>query len=55
MKYTKEYWNKNQSGYSIYFGFGNTKEEFSFINSYDYDGKYITWCIDMMERMNTQA
>ena len=21
-------------------------DEFSFINSYDYDGKYVTWCID---------
>lgn len=44
MKYTKSYCNEHKGQFPIYSG--NTKEEFSFIDSYDYDGNYITWCID---------
>ncbi|EPB8176400.1 restriction endonuclease subunit S [Clostridium perfringens] len=44
MKYTKLYCNEHKGEYPIYSG--STKKEFAFIDSYDYKGKYITWCID---------
>lgn len=44
MKYTKSYCNSNKGEYPIYSG--STKNVFGNISSYDYDGKYITWCID---------
>lgn len=44
VKYTKNYCNRNRGEYPVYSG--NTREEFSFINTYDYNGKYLTWSID---------
>ncbi|MBO5565829.1 MAG: restriction endonuclease subunit S [Succinivibrio sp.] len=43
-KYTKVYCNNNKGNYPLYSA--NTEKEFSFINSFDYDGKYITWAKD---------
>lgn len=42
--YTKSYCNGNQGQFPVYSG--NTFSEFSFINSYDYDGEYLSWAID---------
>ena len=42
--YTKSYCNKHRGQYPVYSG--NTFTEFAFINSYDYDGEYLSWAID---------
>lgn len=42
--YTKSYCNEHQGQYPVYSG--NTFTEFAFINSYDYDGEYLSWAID---------
>lgn len=43
-KYTKAYCYNNKGAYPVYSA--NTEEEFSFINSWDYEGQYITWTKD---------
>lgn len=43
-KYTKSYSVKNVGGFSLYSG--QTDREYANINSYDYDGSYLTWAKD---------
>lgn len=43
-KYTKSYCNSNEGIYPLYSA--NTETEFANINSYDYDGEFITWTKD---------
>lgn len=43
-KYTKAFCNNHKGEFPVYSG--NTKEAFAYIDSYDYDAKYITWCGD---------
>ncbi len=42
--YTKNYCQKNKGDFPVYSG--NTKTVFENINSYDYDGEYLTWAKD---------
>lgn len=43
-KYTKSYCNSNEGIYPLYSA--NTETEFANINSYDYDGEFISWTKD---------
>lgn len=43
-KYTKTYCNQHKGNNSVYSS--NTKENFFMIDSFDYNGKYITWSTD---------
>lgn len=43
-KYTKTYCNRNKGDYPVYSS--NTKDKFFKIDSYAYDGNYITWSTD---------
>ena len=45
--YTKTYCNSHKRPYPVYSG--NTVSEFSLIDSYDYDGKYLSWSIDGLD------
>lgn len=42
--YTRSYCNVHQGQFPVYSG--NTFTEFAFIDSYDYDGEYLSWAID---------
>lgn len=42
--YTRSYCNKNEGDFPLYSA--NTETEFANINSYDYDGEFITWAKD---------
>lgn len=43
-KYVKKYCNEHKGKYPVYSG--SKTNCFAYVDSYDYSGKYLTWCID---------